>query len=52
MRSFHDVPMSFADATLVRLSELHRECVILTLGTDFHIYRRHRNKKIPTLMPD
>ena len=52
MQSYRDVPMSLADATLVRLSELHRDCRILTLDSDFQIYRRHRNKAIPVLMPE
>jgi predicted nucleic acid-binding protein len=44
--------MSLADATLVRLSELHRACRVFTLDTDFHIYRRHRSQVIPVLMPE
>jgi predicted nucleic acid-binding protein len=52
MRTFRDVPMSLADATLVRLSELHRDSRVFTLDTDFHIYRRHRSKVIPVLMPE
>ena len=52
MRSYRDVPMSLADATLVRLSELHRDCRVFTLDTDFHVYRRQRNKLIPVLMPE
>jgi uncharacterized protein len=52
MRRYRNVPMSLADATLVRLSELNRDCRVLTLDTDFRIYRRHGNKVIPVLMPD
>ena len=52
MRTYRDVPMSLADATLVRLSELHRDCQVFTLDTDFHIYRRHRSQVIPVLMPE
>lgn len=51
MARYRDIPMSLADATLVRLSELHRDCRVFTLDTDFGIYRRHRNKVIPVLMP-
>lgn len=51
-RKYRGVPMSLADATLVRLSELHRDCRILTFDADFRIYRRHGNKVIPVLMPD
>jgi predicted nucleic acid-binding protein len=52
MRRYRDVPMSLADATLVRLSELHRDVRVWTLDSDFHIYRRHGNKAIPVLMPE
>ncbi len=44
--------MSVADATLVRLSELHRDCRVFTLDDDFRIYRRHGNKVIPVLIPE
>jgi predicted nucleic acid-binding protein len=37
MRTYRDVPMSLADATLVRLTELHRDCRVFTLDTDFHV---------------
>ena len=52
MRRYRNVPMSLADATLVRLSELHRDCRVFTLDADFRIYRRHRNKTIPVLLPE
>lgn len=52
MRKYRDVPMSFADATLVRLSELHRDCRVFTLDADFRVYRRHGNKAIPLLTPE
>jgi len=52
MRRYRDRPMSLADACLVRLSELHRDCTVFTLDSDFRIYRRHGNKVIPVLMPE
>ena len=52
MARYCDVPMSLADATLVRLAELHEEARVFTLDGHFRIYRRHRNKIIPVLMPD
>ena len=52
MRRYRNRPMSLADACLVRLSELHPAGEILTLDSDFHIYRRHGNKVIPVRMPD
>jgi predicted nucleic acid-binding protein len=52
MRRYRQLPMSLADATLVRLSELHEDSKVFTLDADFHIYRRHGNKVIPVLMLD
>jgi predicted nucleic acid-binding protein len=52
MARYRNVPMSLADATLVRLSELHRDCLVFTLDADFRIYRRHGNRAIPALMPE
>ena len=52
MRKYRNVPMSLADATLVRLSELHRDAQVFTFDTDFRIYRHHGNKVIPVLMPE
>ena len=49
---YKSVPMSFADACLVRLAELHPGGVIFTFDADFRIYRRHGNKVIPVLMPE
>ncbi len=52
MARYRNVPMSLADATLVRLAELHEDSRVFTLDADFRIYRRHRNRVIPLLMPD
>jgi predicted nucleic acid-binding protein len=51
MRRYADVPMSLADACMVRMSELTEDCVVLTLDSDFRIYRRHGRKSIPLLIP-
>jgi predicted nucleic acid-binding protein len=51
MARYADVPMSLADACLVRMSELYSDSVVLTTDSDFNIYRRHRRQVIPTLMP-
>jgi predicted nucleic acid-binding protein len=52
MARYRDVPMSLADATLVRLAELNDDSRVFTLDAHFRIYRRHRNQIIPVLMPD
>ncbi len=51
MEKYRDVPMSLADACLVRMSELHRGSVVFTLNRDFGVYRRHRRQAIPLLAP-
>jgi uncharacterized protein len=51
MRRYEDTPMSLADACLVRLSELHSDCQVFTLDTDFRRYRRHGRQVIPLLAP-
>ncbi len=52
MRRYRNRPMSLADACLVRLSEIHGSAEVLTLDSDFRIYRRHGNKVIPLRMPE
>ena len=51
MSRFQSVPMSLADACLVRMTELVSSSVVLTLDSDFHIYRRNRRLVVPTIMP-
>ncbi len=51
MRRYQDVPMSLADASLVRLSELHPACQVFTLDSHFRRYRRHGRRVIPLLAP-
>ena len=48
---YSNVPMSLADACLVRMSELYENIAVLTLDSDFQLYRRHGRQTIPTLMP-
>jgi len=52
MRRYRNRPMSLADACLVRLSEIHTAGEILTLDSDFRIYRQHGNRVIPVRMPE
>jgi uncharacterized protein len=51
MKKFADIPMSLADACLVRMSELDPQSVIVTLDSDFRVYRRNRRQTIPTITP-
>ena len=41
MRKYQDIPMSLADACLVRMSKLHEGSRVFTLDSDFLFYRRH-----------
>ncbi len=52
MRKFAAVPMSLADACLVRMTELDTQSVIVTLDSDFRVYRRNRRQVVPTIMPE
>ncbi len=52
MVKYTNVPMSFADACLVRMAELYPNSAVLTLDSDFRIYRKNRNQVIPVIMPD
>jgi len=51
MDKYASVPMSLADACLVRMSELDSKVKVLTLDNDFTIYRRNRRQNIPLLSP-
>jgi uncharacterized protein len=51
MKKYDNVPMSLADACLVRMSETHADSQVLTLDEDFRIYRKERRQQIPLLIP-
>jgi uncharacterized protein len=50
---YAEIPMDLADACLVRMTELHDNCVVLTIDSEFrNVYRRHGRQAIPTLLPE
>ena len=51
IKRYADVPMSLADACLVRMAELQAQSKVLTLDQDFRVYRKHGRHVIPVLMP-
>jgi predicted nucleic acid-binding protein len=51
MRKYANVPMSLADACLVRLTEIRADSLVLTTDSDFHVYRRHGRQIVPSLLP-
>ncbi len=48
---YASVPMSLADACLVRMTETTPDPVLVTMDSDFKIYRRHSRQVVPCLMP-
>ena len=51
LQKYADVPMSLADACLVRMSETLPDPIVLTTDSDFRIYRRHSRQIVPCKMP-
>lgn len=51
MTKYANVPMSLADACLVRMTELNESGAVMTLDGDLLVYRRHGRRVIPVLMP-
>jgi uncharacterized protein len=52
MQKYADVPMSLADACLVRMTEVLSDSLLLTTDADFRVYRRHSRQAISCLLPD
>jgi uncharacterized protein len=51
IQKYANVPMSLADACLVRMTEVLPDPVVLTNDKDFRAYRRHSRQVIPCSMP-
>lgn len=52
MQRYRNVPMSLADACLVRMAETHERSTVFTLDSDFTIYRKAQRRVIPLLRPE
>lgn len=53
MRKYANLPMDFADACIVAMSEQVTDCLVLTLDRqDFSIYRRHGRAIVPFISPE
>jgi predicted nucleic acid-binding protein len=48
---YADVPMSLADACLVRMTEVLSNPTLLTTDIDFRLYRRHSRQVVPCVLP-
>jgi hypothetical protein len=51
MQRYTDIPMSLADACLVRMSEILADPLIFTTDADFRVYRRHSRHVVPCITP-
>jgi predicted nucleic acid-binding protein len=51
LRRYRERRISLADACLVRMAELHTGSIVLTLDSDFKIYRMNGRQVVPTRMP-
>ena len=51
MKKYADTPMDFVDACLVSMTEAKRECRLITVDSDFLVYRRYERQTIPLIIP-
>jgi predicted nucleic acid-binding protein len=52
LKKYADQEMDLADACIVRMTELMRDCRVITLDrTDFAVYRRNGREIIPIIAP-
>ena len=51
LQRYRDTPMSLADACIVRMAEIHEHHAVLTLDSDFAIYRKHRRLPLTVVHP-
>lgn len=52
MARYANVPMSLADACLVRMAEIYPNSRILTLDSDFRIYRKNGREPLGAVLPE
>ena len=51
LQKYKDTPMSLADACVVRMSEIHDRHAVLTLDSDFVVYRKHGRASLTLIHP-
>src|SRR5262249_54096348 len=51
MEKYAPVPMSLADACIVRMTEILSDPLVLTTDSDFRVYRRHSRHVVPCRTP-
>lgn len=52
IEKYSNVPMGFADACLVRMTETLANPIVLTTDEDFRVYRRHSRQVVPCVTPE
>jgi len=50
-KKYRDRPMSLADACIVRMAEIYDRHVVLTLDSDFSVYRKHGSIPLALIHP-
>ncbi|MGA9210203.1 MAG: PIN domain-containing protein [Terriglobales bacterium] len=50
-QKYRDRPMSLADACIVRMAEIYERHVVLTLDSDFTVYRKHGRDPLALIYP-
>jgi len=50
-RRYEDLPMSLADACLVRMAETQSDARVFTVDSHFRIYRKSNRQVIPLIFP-
>jgi predicted nucleic acid-binding protein len=50
-QKYRDRPMSLADACIVRMAEINDLYAVLTLDSDFTIYRKHGQEPLSLIFP-
>lgn len=51
LQKYRDTPMSLADACIVRMAEIHERHAVLTLDSDFSVYRKHGRLPLALIHP-
>jgi predicted nucleic acid-binding protein len=51
LQKYRDTPMSLANACVVRMAEVHKRHAVLTLDSDFSVYRKHGRTPLTLIHP-
>ena len=51
-QKYRDRPMSLADACIVRMAEIYEQHAVLTLDSDFSVYRKHARVPLSLIQPE